>query len=139
MSGRPSRHTARQLPHTAPSPGSHPHSPSAAGAIRTAISTVRDAGGTGTFDANYRARLWRADQATEVLRELTASADIVFAGEDKARMITGATIKAENLAAALCDYGPTTAVVTADRSAPETHSPPATSPPYPMDTTNTHP
>ncbi len=91
---------------------------SAAEAVRAAIGVVRAAGGTVTFDANYRARLWPRDQATEVLRELTASADIVFAGEDEAQMIVGTAItgtdaeKREELAAALTERGPATAVVT---------------------------
>jgi 2-dehydro-3-deoxygluconokinase len=42
-----------------------------------------------SVDVNYRSRLWPVDEATPVLSALAAQADILFAGEDEAELITG--------------------------------------------------
>ncbi len=42
-----------------------------------------------SVDVNYRSRLWAADEARPVLADLAARADILFAGEDEAELLTG--------------------------------------------------
>jgi 2-dehydro-3-deoxygluconokinase len=42
-----------------------------------------------SFDVNYRARLWSPDEARPVLTDLAARADVLFAGEDEAELLTG--------------------------------------------------
>lgn len=42
-----------------------------------------------SVDVNYRSRLWPPDEARPVLTDLVARADVVFAGEDEASLLTG--------------------------------------------------
>jgi 2-dehydro-3-deoxygluconokinase len=42
-----------------------------------------------SVDVNYRSRLWSPDEARPVLTDLVARADIVFAGQDEASLLTG--------------------------------------------------
>ncbi|GIJ45364.1 sugar kinase [Virgisporangium aliadipatigenens] len=81
-------------------------SESALAATRHAVRTAKDAGVTVSLDYNYRAALWTPERARDVLRELTADADIVFAGEDEARLVTGGATPRD-----LAAYGPAQAVV----------------------------
>ena len=55
-------------------------SSSAAKAVDTAVAIAKEAGVAVSFDVNYRANLWTADEATPVLRRLAAQADVVFGG-----------------------------------------------------------
>jgi 2-dehydro-3-deoxygluconokinase len=64
-------------------------------------------------DVNYRARLWSADVAAPVLRNLVASATIVTASRHEAAMVTGEANPAD-AAAALIGLGPRVAVVRDD-------------------------
>ncbi len=59
-----------------------------------------------SFDVNYRSRLWKADEARPVLADLAARADILFAGEDEAELLTGSADPA-----ALARLGPSEVVV----------------------------
>jgi 2-dehydro-3-deoxygluconokinase len=85
-------------------------SPSAAAAVERAVSIAREAGRLVSFDLNHRARLWSAADAAPVLRELSAAADVVFAGEDEARLIVDAA-DAEEACRALAALGPAHVVV----------------------------
>jgi 2-dehydro-3-deoxygluconokinase len=58
------------------------------------------------MDVNYRSRLWAADEARPVLADLAARADILFAGEDEAELLTGSRDPA-----ALAGLGPSEVVV----------------------------
>lgn len=88
-------------------------SPTAREAVFRAVTRVRQAGGTVSFDLNHRARLWSAEEAGRTLREILPLADVVFASDDEARMVTGEeTATLEDAARALRDLGPATAVVT---------------------------
>ncbi|MGH3714981.1 MAG: sugar kinase [Micromonosporaceae bacterium] len=58
-------------------------------ATRAALAAAREAGVTVSFDPNVRLRLWSAQRAGELLRELTAGADIVLTSEDEAALVTG--------------------------------------------------
>ena len=78
--------------------------------VRRAVALARDAGTLVSLDLNYRAALWsRADAARE-LRELTALADLVFAGDDEAALVARGDAPAA-LAAGLAALGPGVAVV----------------------------
>jgi len=76
--------------------------------IRTAIARAHAAGVPVSFDVNHRSRLWGADAASPVYREITASADVVFAGSDEAALTLGmpASTSTEALAEGLTALGP---------------------------------
>ena len=57
--------------------------------MQRAVAIARDAGVLVSFDVNHRATLWANDVAAPVYRQLAAASDIVFAGEDEARMLVG--------------------------------------------------
>ena len=92
------------------------------GPLRTvehAIEIANSAGTLVTFDVNYRATLWSAEQAAPVLSRLAASVDLVFAGPEEAALLLGSppptgapTIEdGENLARGLAKLGPDTVVI----------------------------
>jgi 2-dehydro-3-deoxygluconokinase len=66
-----------------------------------------------SVDLNYRSRLWDAEAAGPVFRELAAGADILFAGDDEARIAlgSGAPVDPEALAGQLAALGPAEVVV----------------------------
>jgi 2-dehydro-3-deoxygluconokinase len=82
-------------------------SESALAATRHAVALAKANGTTVSLDYNYRAALWTPERAREVLRELSADADVVFASEAEARLVTGGATP-QDLAAC----GPAQAVVT---------------------------
>lgn len=85
-------------------------SESARRALDAAIDAARQAGVLVSFDVNHRSRLWGAEQAVPVYRSLAARADLVFAGEDEAELLTGErgmTAQADAIAA----MGPAQVVV----------------------------
>jgi 2-dehydro-3-deoxygluconokinase len=85
-------------------------SPTAAAAVRSAVSTARSSGTTVSFDVNYRRALWSPELAGQVCRDLVAQADIVFAGEDEAAMLVGPGSPVE-LAERLAALGPAQVVI----------------------------
>lgn len=60
------------------------------------------------FDVNHCTALWTDAVAGPVLRQVAATADMVFAGEDEAAVLLGvdAGVPAAELAAAIADLGP---------------------------------
>jgi 2-dehydro-3-deoxygluconokinase len=58
-------------------------------AVQRALDVARAAGVPVSFDPNFRRRLWRPDEAAEVLRPLALRAQIVLAGMDEARWLSG--------------------------------------------------
>ena len=90
-------------------------SASSARTTRFAAETARDAGTLVSCDVNHRSRLWAGDagpaDAAAAHRELIARADIVFASEDEAELITGETDHGAQ-ADALAALGPTQVVIT---------------------------
>ena len=62
--------------------------PGPADAIAHAVDVAREAGVTVSFDLNYRSALWSPEQAAPALEAAVRRADIVFAGELEAEIIT---------------------------------------------------
>jgi 2-dehydro-3-deoxygluconokinase len=87
--------------------------PEPAETVREAMRRARQAGVPVSVDLNFRSRLWDAAAAAPVFRELAAGADILFAGDDEARIALGsdASVGPDALADALCDLGPAEVVV----------------------------
>jgi 2-dehydro-3-deoxygluconokinase len=91
-------------------------SPTALETVREAIRIARAAGTLVSFDVNHRVALWSTERATEVLRELCAAADLVFAGVSEAELVLGVpggsgSAGEDALAAGLAALGPATVVL----------------------------
>jgi 2-dehydro-3-deoxygluconokinase len=71
-----------------------------------AVAVARRAGVAVSLDVNHRAKLWSADAARPVLRELVAQADVVFASLEEARVVLGDDGTPCELARALAERGP---------------------------------
>lgn len=84
--------------------------PSSLAALDAAIETAHAAGAIVSFDVNHRSRLWGAEQAAPVYRSLAARADLVFAGEDEAALLTGAR-DPRALAETIAALGPSQVVI----------------------------
>lgn len=88
-------------------------------AVEHAIDIARRAGTLVSFDVNYRATLWPAEQASPVLARIAAAVDLLFAGPEEATLILGwqpitgtpSVEDGENLARGLAKLGPPTVVV----------------------------
>ena len=78
--------------------------------LDTAIDAAIDGGTIVSFDVNHRSRLWDDATAASAYREIAARADVVFAGDDEAELLTGEREPAAQ-AAAILELGPTQAVV----------------------------
>lgn len=63
--------------------------PGPAAAVDRAMSIAREAGVTVTFDVNYRQALWSPEEAARALTDVIRRADVVFAGESEAEIVTG--------------------------------------------------
>ncbi|PXY20933.1 sugar kinase [Prauserella muralis] len=85
-------------------------SDTAAKAVFAAVDVARDEGVPVSFDVAYQQALWPPEDARDVLRELITRADIVFAGDDEARLL-GFTGPAGELAENLAALGPEQVVV----------------------------
>ncbi|OLT14359.1 sugar kinase [Pseudonocardia sp. CNS-139] len=88
--------------------------PGPAATVREAMRRAHAAGVPVSVDLNYRSRLWDAAAASPVFRELAAGADMLFAGDDEARIALGLTDPAtapERLADGLAALGPAEVVV----------------------------
>jgi 2-dehydro-3-deoxygluconokinase len=62
--------------------------PEPAEAVAHAVAVARAAGVTVTFDLNYRLALWSAEKAEPALAQAVRQADVVFAGETEAEIVT---------------------------------------------------
>jgi 2-dehydro-3-deoxygluconokinase len=63
--------------------------PGPADAIAHAVDVARNAGVTVSFDLNYRSALWSPEEAAPMLAAAVRRADVVFAGELEAEIVTG--------------------------------------------------
>ncbi|WP_461175083.1 sugar kinase [Arthrobacter sp. Z1-9] len=79
-------------------------------ALEAAIDAAIDGGTIVSFDVNHRSRLWAHEKAASAYREIAARADVVFAGDDEAELLTGERDPAAQ-AAAIIGLGPTQAIV----------------------------
>jgi 2-dehydro-3-deoxygluconokinase len=79
-------------------------------ALEAAIDAAIDGGTIVSFDVNHRSRLWSHTTAASAYREIAARADVVFAGDDEAELLTGEREPAAQ-AAAIIALGPTQAIV----------------------------
>ncbi|MFF0575847.1 sugar kinase [Streptosporangium saharense] len=62
-------------------------SASAAETVRAAVAEARAAGVTVSLDVNYRRALWSPAEASAALRDVVASADVLFATEAEGRLL----------------------------------------------------
>ena len=79
-------------------------------ALDAAVDAANDSGTIVSFDVNHRTRLWSHATAAFAYREIAARADVVFAGDDEAELLTGERDPAAQ-AAAIIELGPTHAIV----------------------------
>ena len=79
--------------------------PEPAEAVARAVAVARAAGVTVTFDLNYRSALWSEEEAEPALTEAVGQADVVFAGETEAEIVTH-TADPLRAACALEEIGP---------------------------------
>jgi 2-dehydro-3-deoxygluconokinase len=87
-------------------------SDSAGAAVRRAVEAAAAAGVPVSLDVNYRSKLWSAQTARPVLRELVRRADIVFAGVDEAQLVLDAApAEASALMRGLAALGPREVVI----------------------------
>ena len=83
-------------------------------AVLAAVGRARTAGVPVSFDVNHRASLWGERDAGAAYRELVASAAVVFAGEDEARVLLGVGAEAlsvAELAGGIAALGPAQVVI----------------------------
>jgi 2-dehydro-3-deoxygluconokinase len=81
-----------------------------AAAIAHAVDVARDAGVTVSFDLNYRSALWSPAEAAPALEAAVRRADVVFAGEQEAEIVTG-TADPLSAARALEALGPAQVII----------------------------
>ncbi|MFJ4037572.1 sugar kinase [Microbacterium sp. NPDC090007] len=87
---------------------------SARATVEVVIDTARDANVPVSFDVNHRPNLWRGEDPGELYRSLAARSDIVFAGDDEARLLLGPDALLEAplaLAQEIGDLGPREVVI----------------------------
>src|SRR5690606_33980901 len=80
-------------------------SPESAETVFAAAQAAKRSGAIVSFDFNYRSKLWTQDEASAAYRQVLEFADIVFAGDDEASIVTG-NLEPENQAMALAEFGP---------------------------------
>ena len=76
-----------------------------------AVHIATEAGVPISFDLNYRAKLWDRDDAARVFRSLVPVSEVVFAGEDEARILFPDVGPPADLARALVGLGCRRAVI----------------------------
>ena len=79
-------------------------------ALDAAVDAAHEGGTIVSFDVNHRSRLWDAERAVPAYRALAARADVVFAGDDEAELLTGERDTDAQIAA-LAALGPAQVVV----------------------------
>ncbi len=79
-------------------------------ALDAAIDAAHDGGTLVSFDVNHRSRLWDQATAAVAYRDIAARADVVFAGNDEAELLTGEQEPAAQ-ALAITAMGPKQAIV----------------------------
>ncbi|MGZ2223948.1 sugar kinase [Glutamicibacter nicotianae] len=85
-------------------------SPESAETVFAAAQAAKRSGAIVSFDFNYRSKLWTQDEASAAYRQVLEFADIVFAGDDEASIVTG-NLEPENQAMALAEFGPSEVII----------------------------
>lgn len=80
--------------------------------IDYAIEIAKTASVPISFDLNYRSKLWPPERARTAFLKLVPAADILFASEDEAMMITGETQNLTETTARLASLGPQEVIIT---------------------------
>ena len=86
-------------------------SESARSTVFLAIEVARSAHVRISFDVNHRSKLWPSEEAHAIYRRIAQASDIVFAGEDEARVLTPNRNSPAELAQAIAELGPQQVVV----------------------------
>lgn len=87
-------------------------------AIHSAIDAAQATGTRVSFDVNHRSALWSDESAARAAyRELASRADIVFAGDDEAELLTGESTPERQLDAILALGADTAVIKLGDRGA----------------------
>lgn len=87
-------------------------SESAQNATLSVLERARRLGTTIAFDVNHRASLWVDRDPHPLYHRIASHADLVFAGDDEARLVTGAILQTpEAVATAVADLGPSEVVL----------------------------
>ncbi|WP_431219815.1 sugar kinase [Leifsonia xyli] len=80
--------------------------------VRRVLAVARARGVPVSFDVNHRTALWPTGDPAPLYREIAASADVVFAGDDEAALLLGGTTgDAAALVEGMRGLGPATAVL----------------------------
>jgi 2-dehydro-3-deoxygluconokinase len=80
-------------------------------AVLHAIELAHVAGVPVSFDVNHRVSLWGDRDSAQVYREFAGRADLVFAGEDEARILAPGATTPLALAAAIAELGPSQVII----------------------------
>jgi len=86
-------------------------SETAAAAVFEAIRIARASAVTVSFDLNFRGNLWTAAEAAAVYARIVPLVDVVFAGDEEAAIVVGASADPVQLATRLAALGPAQAVI----------------------------
>ncbi len=87
-------------------------SDSARATVLSVLERARAHGVVVAFDVNHRTSMWLEGDPQPLYRQIAASSDIVFAGDDEAQLLLGGpTLTPTEYAAAIIDLGPTQAVI----------------------------
>ncbi|MET3919219.1 sugar kinase [Arthrobacter sp. UYEF20] len=86
-------------------------SPAAARATQYAVDSAKHAGTLVSFDLNYRSALWPKESAASAFRGLIRQADVVFAGDEEAAIVVGASEDPLELARRVAALGPSQVII----------------------------
>jgi 2-dehydro-3-deoxygluconokinase len=77
--------------------------PAVADATREALAAARRAGARVSIDLNYRAKLWTAERAQEVMRPLAGMADVLIANEEDVQACLGLAVHGIDVTSGVLD------------------------------------
>jgi 2-dehydro-3-deoxygluconokinase len=80
-------------------------------ATRRALTIANDAGVPVSFDINHRSKLWKDRDAASVYREIAEKSDVVFTGDDEARVLVPHAADAPSIAREIAALGPAQVIV----------------------------
>ena len=86
-------------------------SDSARATVFRAIKIARDNGVIVSFDVNHRTKLWSTKEATSVYLRMARESDIIFAGEEEARILAPSARSIDQLAESITALGPRQVII----------------------------